>query len=317
MLEELNLSNNNNTVKARIINDLIRGLIVILSSILYSLSVVILLEPAHVISVGLSATSQILSKTLLLINPNIPSFFTSIGLYVLIFNIPLLIIGFKNVSHRFIAFTIISILVQSITMFGFFNGEEMLTNMVPDVELASMGTRLFLTILAGLFCGFSIGVALRYGTSTGGVDIISQVVNFKYGYSTGVVQLIINIILAIINGLIEHDIRATFLTFIFIIICSITIDKIHTAYNFLRIDIVTTKKEEVISSLLKEVNRGCTVLNVEGGFTKEMKSDVFMIISSYELYRTRRAIKEVDNNAFIIISPVKRIIGAFFKRTIV
>ena len=64
MLEELNLSNNNNTVKARIINDLIRGLIVILSSILYSLSVVILLEPAHVISVGLSATSQILSKTL-------------------------------------------------------------------------------------------------------------------------------------------------------------------------------------------------------------------------------------------------------------
>ena len=95
------------------------------------------------------------------------------------------------------------------------------------------------------------------------------------------------------------------------------VDKIHTAYNYLRIDVITKNKELVSQALLKGINRGCTYVDATGAYTLEPKSDVFMVISSYELYKAKKIIKSVDKSAFIIVSPVKRIIGAFFKHTII
>ena len=174
-----------------------------------------------------------------------------------------------------------------------------------------------LSIIAGLMSGVGIGVALRYGTSTGGLDIVAQIINFKKGLSIGMFEMMINVVLAITNGLIINDMAAALFTFIFIIINSLAVDKIHTAYNYLRIDIITKHKEEVAKALIEGVNRGCTILDVQGAYTHESKFDVFMVISSYELEKAKRIIYEVDSTAFIMVTPIKRIIGAFFKHTII
>ena len=130
-------------------------------------------------------------------------------------------------------------------------------------------------------------------------------------------SMIANIILAIIGGIIDKDPTTTLYTFIFIIICNLVVDKIHTAYNYLRIDVITSKKEEVSNALLNEIKRGCTIMDVQGAYTHNYKFDVFMVISSYELEHAKNIINEVDPNAFIMVLPVKRIIGAFFKHTII
>ena len=100
-------------------------------------------------------------------------------------------------------------------------------------------------------------------------------------------------------------------------ISNIVVDKIHTAYNYLRIDVITTKKEAVSEALLNEIKRGCTIMDVQGAYTKIDKFDVFMVISSYELDHAKDIINQVDPEAFIMVLPVKRIIGAFFKHTII
>ena len=299
--------------QSQLLNDICRGILVIVSSIIYALAVDIFLEPAHLLSVGATSLGQIITAVLHNIFPNSNNFFVNnVGIYVFIINVPLFIIGFKHVSPRFVIFSGLSVLVQTIFMQEWVGGEEILLSM----GIVAEENRLFLAIIAGLFIGVAIGLALRFGTSTGGVDIIAQALSLKKGISIGVVSMIINISLAVVNGLIRGDITLALYTFIFIIIMNICVDKIHTAYNCLRVDVITTKKEEVSQALMEGIQRGCTAMDVQGAYTKENKFDIFMVVSSYEVEKAKRIIFEVDPDAFIMVSPVKRIIGAFYRHTI-
>lgn len=307
----------NKSVKRRqILDDAFRFFIVILTSALYSISVVIFLEPANLLSVGLTAVGQICNRLIEMLAPSCPDILKSVGFYQLLFNIPLCIYGFKHVSPRFIIYTILSIIAQSIFLLGWIDGKYILINVI-GIDPANEIYRLLLSIIAGLFSGVGIGLALRYGTSTGGVDILTQALNFKKGISIGALSTVINICLAIVNGLLLGQLAIALYTFIFIIITNLVVDKIHTAYNYLRIDVITKHKNEVSKALIEGIQRGCTILDVVGAYTKEEKNDVFMVISSYELEKAKRIIYKVDPEAFIMVLPVKRIIGAFFKHTII
>ncbi len=290
--------------KRKVLDSCFRVLIVVVSATIYSFSVVWFLEPARLLSIGATAVSQVINRLLALGNINVP-----IGVFSLLLNIPLCVFGYKYVSHRFIIFTVLSVIIQSILMLGFIP--------VPNFIEENKDNRLFLSIIAGLISGVGIGIALRYGTSTGGVDIVAQAFNLKKGVSIGVFSMMVNICLAIIGGIIDKDPTTTLYTFIFIIISNIVVDKIHTAYNYLRIDVITTKKDAVSEALLNEIKRGCTIMDVQGAYTKIDKFDVFMVISSYELDHAKDIINKVDPEAFIMVLPVKRIIGAFFKHTII
>ncbi|MBR6071430.1 MAG: YitT family protein [Acholeplasmatales bacterium] len=291
-------------IKRRLLDDAFRVTIVVFSSAIYALAVLWFLEPANLLSIGLTSVGQVFNRIFRLWDINIP-----VGVFTLIFNIPLCILGFKYVSPRFIVYTMLSVVVQSVLLLGFIPTPAFVENIKDD--------RLFLSIIAGLLSGVGIGVALRYGTSTGGVDIVAQAINLKKGVSIGVFSMLINIVLAVIGGIINQDVATSLYTFIFIIITNLVVDKIHTAYNYLRIDVITSKKDEVSTALITEIKRGCTISNVSGAYTHIDKADVFMVISSYELDHAKRVINAVDPNAFIMVLPVKRVIGAFFKHTII
>lgn len=291
--------------KRKLYDDLFRAFIVILCSTVYALSVLWFLEPANLISIGLTGLSQILHRAFLTANISIP-----IGVFNLLLNIPLCIYGMKTVSPRFIIFSLLSVGVQAFWLMGW--DWIQVDFGIPTSE------KFFLSTISGLLCGFSIGVALRYGTSTGGVDIIAQALALKKNISIGLFEMIINIILAIVaGGIMQHSWAVTLYTFIFIIISNLVVDKVHTAYNYLRIDIISNHADEVAQALLDGIQRGCTMANVKGAYTREEKVDVFMIISSYELQKATEIIKTTDPEAFMTVSPIKRIFGKFFKHTII
>ncbi len=304
-----------NSKRSQIIIEVVRILIVILTSIAYSLTIEIFLSPAKLVSLGLTSVGQIFGEIVAINAPNAHAFFKAPGLYVLVLNIPLLIWGFKSLSPKFVIYTCLSIAVQTIFMAGWIDGEAVL-NWFKITNLNDNGTRLFLAIISALICGTSIGIALRYGTSTGGLDIVAQIINFKKGLSIGMFEMMINVVLAITNGLIINDMAAALFTFIFIIIYSLTVDKVHTSYNFVKIDVITKNKEAVTQALIEGIKRGCTSFDVEGQYTHEKKADVYMVVSSYELEKAKRIIYENDPEAFVMVTPIKRVFGRFFKHTI-
>lgn len=287
------------------LKDLFLVFIVLVTATVHSLAVLWFLEPANLISIGLTGLSQILNRSFSMIGMTIP-----VGVFTLVLNVPLCIYGAKTVSPRFVLFSILSVLVQSFWLLDW-------DFLKIDFGFTAQD-RFFLSVIGGLFCGCSIGVALRYGTSTGGMDIIGQALALRKNISIGFFSTIVNILLAVIaGGLIERSWTITLYTFVFIIVSNLAIDKIHTAYNYLRIDIISLHPDQIADALIVGIHRGCTILDVKGAYTKEKKADVFMIISSYELQKVAEIVRKTDPMAFMMVSPIKRIFGKFFKHTII
>lgn len=301
--------------KHQLLDDAFKLLMVIIATAIYSLAVAWFLEPAHLVSLGLTAVAQIFNRLFLQFGLDIP-----LGVFVFIFNVPLCLVGFKYVSPRFVIFTLVSVVIMSLLLMGWIPVPEFIkdfTQTASDAPTAFNPNSLLLAILAGMFGGVGTGLALKFGGSTGGVDVVAQALKLRKNVSIGKFAVSVNIVLAIIaGGLLEGEWAITFVTFIFVILCYIVEEKVHTGYNTIRIDIITKNQHEMSDALIRGIGRGCTVLDVKGAFTQENKYDIFTVISYYELDKAKKIIASVDPEAFITIMPVKRVYGSFFRHTI-
>jgi len=294
-------------------------LMVTISTIIYCLGVMLFLEPAKLLSGGVTGAAQLISTLF----EKIFNFKINLGLLVFLFNIPILIYGWKNVSKRFVICSVISIVLQTILMsgiiphidFGINTGINPITGDAVGNSNKEMDL-LLLSILGGFVSGTGAALALRFGTSTGGVDILAQAISFKKNISIGYLSLIVNVVIAIIGAVLYTSPAVAFYTIVRIIVQSIVTDRIHTAYNYLKIEIITTRPDEMSTELFNDVGRGITLLKATGAYTKEEKTILETIVSSYEVHRVIEDAKRIDPNAFISVSPVKFVVGNFKRKTI-
>jgi uncharacterized membrane-anchored protein YitT (DUF2179 family) len=281
---------------------------VTISTIIYCFGVTWFLGPANLFSGGVTGIAQLIAA---LLDKAGISFMTQyLGVIVLLLNIPILIFGWKKVSKRFAICSVISIAIQTV----------LLNDVIPMIDLGINQPQtmdmLLLAFIGGFVCGVGSALALRYGTSTGGVDILAQAISFKKNISIGFMSLVVNVIIAILGAVVFTNPAIAFYTIVRIIVQSVVTDRIHTAYNFLRVEIITTKPEEVSQLLLSDIGRGITVINAMGAYTQTEKSILEIIISSYEMHRVLDDAKRIDPNVFITVSPVKRVVGNFKRKTI-
>ena len=294
-------------------------IMVTISTIIYCMGVMWFLQPASLYSGGVTGIAQLISNSC-------SRFFNlkiDLGLIVFLINIPILIFGWKKVSKRFVICSVISIILQTVLMneiipvvdFGINTGLNPITGVMFPGSGSEMDL-LLLSFVGGFISGVGSALALRYGTSTGGVDILAQAVSFKKNISIGFISLVVNVIIAILGAFVFGNPAVAFYTIIRIIVQSVITDKVHTAYNFLKVEIVTTKTQEVSQLLLSDIGRGITIINAIGAYTHTEKSVLEIIISSYEMHRVIDDAKRVDPSVFITVSPVRRVIGNFKRKTI-
>ena len=295
------------------------AIMVTISTIIYCLGVMWFLEPAKLYSGGVTGIAQLISNVF-------GKYFDisiDIGILVFMINIPILIFGWKKVSKRFVICSVISIVLQTLLMnsilpvvdFGINSGLNPITGNVVGNGKGAMDL-ILLSFIGGFVSGVGSSLALRYGTSTGGVDILAQALSFKKNISIGFVSLIVNIVVATLGAMVFGNPAVLFYTIIRIIVQSVITDKIHTAYNFLKVEIVTTKQEELSQLLLSDIGRGITIVNAMGAYTHSEKSILETIISSYEIHRVVEDARKIDPGVFITVSPVKRVYGNFKRKTI-
>lgn len=234
------------------------------------------------------------------------------SVFIIIVNIPILLLGWFGVSKKFTIYSLISVLIQS-AVIGF----------IPQIPLGLNGPEhaLLASVLGGLLIGVGIGGALKYGTSTGGFDIIAQYWSLKKGHSVGFISMALNVIIAAAGALVATQplISAGVIfsyTVIRIIVTTVATDKVHTSYQFLSIEIITENPKEMIDTILHSLGRGVTLSKVEGAYSTHEKTLIMCVISSYELQQMTDIINAIDNHAFVIAKPVKGVIGNFTKKRI-
>ena len=286
---------------------------VIIGSIFYAIAVTWIFKLGNFFAGGATGTSQIFVRYVSQIfDVNLP-----LGLIIFLVNVPLFLIGFKHVSKRFAILTLVSILVQSCAVSVF----ENLEHINPFLEFAD--NRLLLAILGGGLAGLGASLCLKHGGSSGGIDIISNMMLVKNKASFGKYVFIVDftiIFLSVFNftgGQVSIEFGNGIFTLIRLIAYLLTVETIYTSYRPIKIQIITTKADEMTKILLEKIKHGITVYDAIGAYAKQHKNVLEIYASHYELNDYIAIAQYVDPAAFITICPVRTIKGNYLKKTIV
>lgn len=277
----------------------------IVGSVIYCFSIVFVLGLGKFYAGGLTGISQIIAD--IFDKPYLKSI--CIG----VFNVPLFILGWKGVSKRFAVLTLSSVLLQMLLIYLF---DIAFAHNFNPFKVLSEGDTIVLSILGGLLCGVGCGITLRSGSSTGGLDIVSQSFSLKTGIPFTVISGSVDTIIIIGGAIVGGSIAVGVYTIIRLIIQVLTLDKIHTIYKFQKITIVTTKKDELKEELFKDFRHGVTMYPAIGGYTGEQKWIFETIVMTYEVQDYYPIIKRIDPHAFVSYIAVKGVLGNYKKNAI-
>ncbi len=301
--------------KKNVLDFIFRLAVVIVANTLIAFVTVWFLEPAQLYSGGAVGIAQLIKR--LIESTGVETF--KLGWFIFLVNIPITIIGIKFVSVKFTILSIIAVVVQTIV-----------TNLLPDapfdlvplqdgvVQKEMYGYILTLAITGGVLGGVATGVALRLGTSTGGFDVLGQALALKKNISIGSFTMILNVLIAIFGGaLLQGSWIICLFTIIRMVLNSLVIDKIHTAYSYIAVRIFSKNGLDIANAIMKEMARGCTIERVVGAHSGSDSIEVYSVVSSYEVDKVYKIIKRYDDHAFVTTAPVKDVWGKFIKHSIV
>ena len=288
-----------NFIKNEVLSVKIKNLsIMLIGNLLIVLAINMFITPANLYTGGLTGIAQLIIEFL---SAGL-GIELSLGTLVFVFNIPILYLAWRSIGKRFAVLSMVAVVIQSVML-----------EMVPIGQFSE--DILLNAVFGGVLVGAGIGMILKIGGSTGGMDIIFQYISMKYDGSFGKYSFSINAIIILIAGLTQSWETALY-TIICIYITSVVVDRIHSIHQNLTLYIVTTKEEEMIETILKHLYRGITVLEGRGAYTKNNKSVLMLVLSSYELYEVLAIIKSVDEHSFTNVVRSEMIQGNFVKKKI-
>lgn len=279
-----------------------------IGTIIYCIGVVWVLDLGGFYAGGVTGVSQLIASVL-----NKFGIVVSISFFIPLINLPLFIIGWKGVSKRFALLSLGSVIIQVvvIALLEFFRSK----GLEPFYAIKQDNDTLMLAILGGLITGVGSGISLRAGASTGGMDIINQYVSFKKDIPFAKLSMLVDLTIIILAGLIG-TLEIAIYTTIRLIITILVLDRIHTIYKYLKVEIVTTEKEAMREALIAKFNHGITIYEVIGGYTNRTKWVLTSVVSSYEAEEYRNLAKQIDSKSFITYTSVKQIHGLFNRNII-
>ncbi len=167
---------------------------------------------------------------------------------------------------------------------------------------------MIISLLSGLLFGLGSGLVYKMGYSTGGSDIIMQILNKYFSMTSGIALFISNVAI-IVAGAFTFGINKAIYGIIIIIINSFLVDKIMLGISNSKVFYITTKKQAEIKGLLNTMKTGHTLLKAEGGYTGAKQDVIMCVIRTKDYYMFKNLIQQIDPESFIIITDCYEVYG--------
>lgn len=267
--------------------------IVIIGNVLYALVVKLFLLPGNLMTGGTTGIGLLVHH------------FTgmSISMFVLVFNIVMLLVGLVLLGKKFALTTVISSFIYPVAL-------EILNRMLGNVVVTR--DPMLNTLFSGLGIGLTLGIVIRTGASTGGMDIPPLVLN-KYFRIPLSVSLNAFDLLILAGQAFYNPAEKILYGVILVLTYTIVLDKVMLmGTTKTEVKIISSHVEEVRQAILAQIDRGVTILYGEGGYLQEETQVVLSILSNRELPRVERLIRDIDPEAFMIVSRVAEVSGRGF-----
>lgn len=222
----------------------------------------------------------------------------------LILNIPMFILGFKLLGKRSFIYTLIGTISVSVFL-KVFQVYQFDTNLEDD--------KLLVALFAGVFVGIGLGIVFRSGGTTGGVDIIARLANKYLGWSMGKTMFGFDFVVILLSWLTFLDARSMMYTLVAVYVGGRVIDFVQEgAYSAKGALIISPKSDEIAAFISEKMDRGITVMDGHGYYTKEKKNVLYCVVGRNEVVKLKTIISVIDPHAFVSILDVREIDGEGF-----
>ena len=268
-------------------------MLVLVGNMMYALTVKLFLLPANLISCGTTGIALVVEHL-----TKIP-----MSLFILIFNIVMLLVGWAVLGRKFAMTTILSSLFYPIAL-------EVLNRVLGDVQITE---NILLNVLfAGMGLGLSLGMVIRGGASTGGMDIPPLILNKLFHVPVSASLWVFDFCI-MLSQMAFHPLEDLLYGGLLLIVISVTLNKVMLlGTSRTEVKIISQKSPEIRDGILSQVDRGCTLLHGEGGYRQQQTEVILSIVSNHELPKIERLARSIDPACFIIVSRVTEVWGRGF-----
>jgi uncharacterized membrane-anchored protein YitT (DUF2179 family) len=269
------------------------GLIAI-GTLLQALSIRLFLVPSGLVGGGVSGIAQLINH------------YTGwpIGLMILIGNIPLFVLGWRYLGGRRFALRT-AFAVVTVALFT-----DALVFFLPDNGLTD--DLVLNTLYGGVVSGFGFGLVYRGQGTSGGSDILARILSHWKGISISQSYLATDSLVMFGAGLTFSWENALY-ALVMLYVSGIAAEAIAQGSDVVRTAlIITSQPEAVAAKIMKNLERGITLMKAKGGYTGEERTVLYCVVSRSEVSQVKAMVKEVDPQAFMVIGHANEALGEGF-----
>lgn len=268
-------------------------LLIFLGNTMYSLGVVLFILPAGLITGGTTGLGLFFQHFL-----RIP-----LNLFIPAFNILMFLLGAWILGKKFALTTIVSTFYYPAVF-------QFMQTLFGDIVLTT--DPMLATICAGVLIGAGIGLVIHAGASTGGMDIPPLVLNRLLGLPVSVGLYAFDFLILILQMFFSNSEQVLY-GIILVLIYTVVLDQmLVTGNSRVQVKIISPHYDEINRAIQKQLDRGVTLFEVEGGYTREESYAVLIVLSKRELVELNHLVADIDPNAFLIVSQVNEVRGRGF-----
>ncbi len=267
--------------------------LILLGNTVYALGIVMFVLPTGLITGG--TTGLALTAEYFL---HIP-----VSVFVFLMNLCMFLLGAAVLGMKFALTTLVSSFYYPLIL-GVLQKIPVLSDITKDPMLA--------TVFGGLMIGFGIGIVIRAGASTGGMDIPPLILKKKFGLPVSVMLYVFDVTILILQMLFS-DKEEILYGILLVMIYTVVLDKVLLiGTSQTQVKIVSKKYMELNDKIIHELDRGSTLIHATTGFMKKEQPMVMTVISNRELGALNRLVMETDPQAFMIVGNVNEVKGRGF-----
>jgi uncharacterized membrane-anchored protein YitT (DUF2179 family) len=267
--------------------------IILIGNTIYALAVVTFILPNGLITGGTTGLALLFYH----------QFGIPIAVFVSVFNIAMFILGAIVLGRVFALTSLISSFYYPFIL-SILQGVSFLKDMTSDSLLSA--------IYAGIMVGFGIGIVIKSGASTGGMDIPPLILNKKFGLSVSLLMYAFDFTILLSQMLFANKEQVLYGILLVLIYTSVLDKVLIFGKSRTQVKVISEKYEEINQMIIRRLDRGSTLIHAETGYCRDESLVVLTIVSNRELPKLNELVLSIDPKAFMIINHVNEVKGRGF-----
>ncbi len=274
-------------------NRLMSVALVLLGNMLYALAVKLFLLPANLISCGTTGIALVVNHL-----TGMP-----MSWFIFVFNMVMLAVGWWILGKKFAMTTVLSSMFYPIAL-------ELLNRFLGDIRITE--DLLLNALFAGLGLGGSLGIVIRAGASTGGMDIPPLVLKKLFHIPVSVSLWVFDFCI-MLTQMTFHKAEDLLYGILLLFVISFALNKVLLlGTSRTEVKIVSQRSGEIRDAILSRIDRGVTMLHGEGGYLHKQTEIILSVVSNHELPRIEQLARGIDPDCFMIVTRVTEVWGRGF-----